>query len=163
MGLMIPGELADLLNELGYIWPKSDETKLFELGQQWIDFASGVDQIAQDADTSAALAWSSNRGEAIEAFKRYWSADDAPSKSGHSGTNGSFAVGGALIVCAAAVLALKINVIVQITILVIEIAEAVATAVPTFGASLLEIPVFKKLTDMVINLLISEAMEVVLG
>ncbi len=163
MGLMLPGEMADLLNELGYIWPKSDETKLFELGQQWIDFSSKVDQIAKDADTSAALAWSANRGEAIEAFRRYWSADDAPSKSCHAGTNGSLAVGGALIVCAAVVLALKINVIVQVAILIAEIAEALTTAIPTFGASLLEIPVFKKLTDMVINLLISEAMEVVLG
>jgi len=160
---MLPGEVADLLNDLGYIWPKSDETKLFELGQHWIDFGSTIDEVAQDADHAAALAWSSNRGDSIEAFRRYWSADDAPSHSCHAGTTGSIAVGGALIVCAAAVLALKINVIVQLTILLIEIAEALATAVPTFGASLLEIPVFKKLTDMLINLLISTAMEVVLG
>jgi hypothetical protein len=72
-------------------------------------------------------------------------------------------IGGALFVCAAVVLALKINVIVQLTILAIEILEAIVTAPETFGASLLEIPVFKKLTDMLINLLISQAMEVVLG
>jgi hypothetical protein len=61
------------------------------------------------------------------------------------------------------VLALKINVIVQLTILLIEIIQAIATAAPTFGASLLEIPVFKKITDMAINLIISQAMEAILG
>lgn len=163
MGLMIPGELADLLNELGYIWPKSDEEKLFELGQQWIDFGSTVGQIAQDADSAAQAVWSGNQGDAIDAFRQFWSAEDSASSTCHSGQDGSTVVGAALIVCAAVVLALKINVIVQLTILLIEIVEAIATAVPTFGASLLEIPVFKKLTDMLINLIISEAMEATLG
>ena len=64
--------------------------------------------------------------------------------------------------CAGLVLTLKINVIIQLTILAAEIIEALATAPETFGGSLLEIPVFKKLTDMAINLLINEAMEVLL-
>jgi len=79
------------------------------------------------------------------------------------GITAAQAIGATLIVCAAAVLALKINVIVQLTILAVEILEAVLTAPETFGASLLEIPVFKKLTDMAINFLISQALEVVLG
>ena len=59
--------------------------------------------------------------------------------------------------------ALKINVIVQLTLLLVEIIEAIATTEVTFGASLLEIPAFKKLTDIAINFLMSQAMEVVLG
>ena len=72
-------------------------------------------------------------------------------------------MGACVFVCAGVVLALKINVIVQLTILLIEIIQAIATSVPTCGASLLEIPAFKKLTDMLINFLISKAMEVLLG
>ena len=58
---------------------------------------------------------------------------------------------------------MKINVIVQLTILLIQIIQAIATAAPTFGASLLEIPVFKKLTDIVLGVLIDQAIGVVLG
>lgn len=45
----------------------------------------------------------------------------------------------------------------------IEIVQAIATAPETFGASLLEVPVFKKITDMAINFIINEAMEKILG
>jgi hypothetical protein len=54
-------------------------------------------------------------------------------------------------------------VIVQLTILLIEIIQAIATAPETFGGSLLEVPVFKKLADLAINFLISKAMEAILG
>lgn len=163
MGLQLPGELAGLLNELGYIWPKSDEERLFELGQQWISFGSSVQQAAADADSAAQAVWTGNAGEAVEAFRAFWSKDKSASATTHSGAAGSSAVGGALIVCAAIVLALKINVIIQLTTLAIEIAEAVATAVPTFGASLLEIPVFKEITNRLMQLVITEAIGAILG
>jgi hypothetical protein len=61
------------------------------------------------------------------------------------------------------VLALKINVIVQLIMLAIEIAEALATAAPTFGASLAEIPIFKEITQLIIDQLINLALNAVLG
>lgn len=68
-------------------------------------------------------------------------------------------VGGAgLMICAAIVLALKIAVIVQLTLLAIQIAQAIATAGPTFGASLLEIPVFQTLTRTIVGNLMQEAL-----
>lgn len=163
MGLQIPGELADLLNDLGYIWPKSDEEKLFELGQHWIGFGSSVQQAAGDADTAAQGVWTGNTGDAVEAFRKFWSDQESASATTHAGANGSLAVGAALVVCAAVVLALKINVIIQLVTLAIEIAEAVATAVPTFGASLLEIPVFKEITNRLMQLVFNEAIGAVLG
>jgi hypothetical protein len=72
-------------------------------------------------------------------------------------------VGAGLMVCAGIVLALKINVIVQLTMLVIEIAQAIATAVVTFGASLLEIPLFKEITQLIIDQLLNMAIDKVLG
>ncbi|MGK5742709.1 hypothetical protein [Micromonospora sp. URMC 103] len=163
MGLEIPGELADLLNELGYTWPKSDETQLFALGQQWIQFAGTLGEVGQEADAAVRSALTGNRGADIDAFQAKWSGDEAGRQVLAEGMTGAQAIGATLIVCAGIVLALKINVIVQLTILAVEILQAVLTAPETFGASLLEIPVFKKLTDMAINFLISQALEVVLG
>jgi hypothetical protein len=58
---------------------------------------------------------------------------------------------------------LKVNVIAQLAWLLAAIVEAIATAEFTFGASLLEIPAFKKLADMAINFVINQAMQVILG
>lgn len=163
MGIQLPGELADLLNELGYIWPKADETKLFQLGQHWMEFGSTLQGITQDATTSATAVWNDNAGQAIKAFKATWEHKDSPEAVLHDGMTAAEVIGVCLFICAAIVLALKINVIVQLTILLIEIIQAIATAAVTFGGSLLEIPVFKKLTDMVINFIINKAMEAILG
>ncbi|HZB30626.1 MAG TPA: hypothetical protein VE465_10710 [Streptosporangiaceae bacterium] len=163
MGLQIPGELADLLNELGYTWPKSDETKLVELGRHWMDYGGKVQGLVGDAEGGAGRVWPENAGQAIEAFRAKWDGENSALAVTRDGATGAQVVGAALFVCAAIVLALKINVIVQLTILLIEIIQAIATAAPTFGASLLEIPVFKKLADIAINLIINQAMEAILG
>jgi hypothetical protein len=163
MGLQLPGELADLLNELGYTWPKSDETKLFELAQRWLQFAGTVGSMPGEARTAGQAVLADNHGTAMTAFAQRWSADKSAVSVLDDCVTGSQVMGACLVVCAAVVLALKINVIVQLTILLIEIIEAIASAPPTFGASLLEIPVFKKLTDIAINYLIGQAMEAILG
>jgi len=163
MGIDIPGELADLLNELGYMWPKADETQLFDMGQQWMQWGEKLRPIVQEASTAANQVTSANKGDAVEAFGKAWGSDSAAARTLEQGAMGAYAIGGGLMVCAGVVLALKINVIVQLTILLVEIIQAIATAAVTFGASLLEIPVFKKLADIAINFLISKALEVVLG
>ncbi|MET7876167.1 hypothetical protein ABZS52_04455 [Micromonospora profundi] len=162
MGIQIPGELSGLLNELGYLWPESDEERLFELSQAWIAFGAEADAAATDATAAVALL-AGNDGSALEAFRGQWSDSDSAAAVLQDLGFGARAVGAALLVCALVVLALKINVIVQLTLLAISIAQAIATAAPTFGASLLEIPVFKKLVDIAIDFLIGQALEAVLG
>ncbi|MGN9776403.1 hypothetical protein ACTMS0_11595 [Micromonospora sp. H33] len=163
MGIMLPGELAGLLNELGYTWPKSDETKLFELGQMWMEFAGSLQQAAAEGAAGAQRVLDGNHGDAIKAFRERWEADGSALAVLSDGATGAMMVGATLFVCALVVLALKINVIVQLVILLVQIIQAIATAAPTFGASLLEIPVFKKLTDMVLGLLVDQAVKAVLG
>jgi hypothetical protein len=163
MGIMLPGELAGLLNELGYTWPKSDETKLFELGQLWMEFAGSLQAAAAEGTAAGQRVLDASRGDAIDAFRERWQADGSALAVLHDGVTGAQMVGATLFVCALIVLALKINVIVQLVILLVQIIQAIATAAPTFGASLLEIPVFKKLTDMVLGILIDQAIGVVLG
>jgi len=163
MGIELPGELADLLNELGYIWPKVDEEKLVQLGQRWIDLGSTLRGTAQDANAVATAVWTDNTGQAIEAFRVGWGEQDSPMSVLRDSMVAAPVVGACLFVCAAVVLALKINVIIQLTILAIEIIQAIATAAVSFGASLLELPVFKKLADLAINFIITQAMEAILG
>ncbi|HEY9392172.1 MAG TPA: hypothetical protein VIR27_20665 [Mycobacteriales bacterium] len=163
MGIELPGELADLLNELGYIWPKVDEEKLVQLGQHWIDLGSTLRGTAQDANAVATAVWTDNTGQAIEAFRVGWGEQDSPMSVLRDSMVAAPVVGACLFVCAAVVLALKINVIIQLTILAIEIIQAIATAAVSFGASLLELPVFKKLADLAINFIITQAMEAILG
>jgi len=163
VGLTLPGELASLLNDMGYTWPIVDEEKLFQLGQHWQTHASTLDGIHADAVAVATRAWTDNRGEAIDAFTAAWNDEESAAAVLRDGVTAAQVVGACLFACAAIVLALKINVIVQLTILLVEIIQAIASAAPTFGASLLEIPVFKKLADIAINLIISMAMEAILG
>ncbi|WP_019632905.1 hypothetical protein [Actinomadura atramentaria] len=163
MGLQLPGELISLLGMLGYTWPEADETKLFQLGSTWMDFSGTVRSIASDIDGAAQRVPSSNQGDDIEAFQKAWSEDDAPASILGDAAMGATAVGAAFLICAGVVLALKIQVIVQLVMLAIEIAQAAATAVATFGASLAEIPIFKEITGMIIDELINQAINMLLG
>ncbi|MET8525587.1 hypothetical protein AB0I89_26795 [Micromonospora sp. NPDC049801] len=158
MGLQIPGELRSLLDILGYTWPASDEQKLFELGQAWCEFSSDVAEFIQQAETAAKAALSGNEGADIEAFRAWWGQQESPVDSLQSNGTGALVGGAGLMIAAAIVLALKIAVIVQLVLLAIQIAQAIATAGPTFGASLLEIPVFQTLTRTIVGNLMQEAL-----
>ncbi|WP_446218697.1 WXG100-like domain-containing protein [Micromonospora sp. IBHARD004] len=157
MGLQIPGELRSLLDILGYDWPASDEQKLFELGQAWLEFSDEMAEFLAGAVTAATNALAGNEGGDVEAFRNWWAGAESPTASLVSNVTGSVVGGAGLIICAAIVLALKIAVIVQLTILAIQIAQAIATAGPTFGASLLEIPVFQTLARTIVGNLMQEA------
>jgi hypothetical protein len=163
MGLQLPGELISLLSMLGYTWPEADETKLFEMGNAWIGFASSQSGPLGEADGHAQRVWMDNRGEDIDAFRNVWAKDDSAKANLEDFTTAANIIGAGMMVCAGIVLALKINVMVQLTILAIQIAQAIATAVATFGASLAEIPIFKMITQLIIDQLIGMALEAILN
>jgi hypothetical protein len=162
MGLELPGELVYVLGLIGLNWPEADEEKLFDLGQDWLQFAGELHGTAADADAAAAQVWSGQSGAAITAFQQDW-ADGGPAAGLRVGGEAAVMFGAGLIVYAAIVLALKINVIVNLVALAAEIAEAVATAGPTFGASLLEIPVFQQLTRTIVENLIWQVIGEIVG
>jgi hypothetical protein len=162
MGLQLPGELVYVLGLIGLNWPEADEEKLFELGQGWLDFAGELNRTAGDSDRAAAGVWDGSSGAAITAFQQDWS-DGGPAASLRVGGEAAVMFGAGLMVYAAIVLALKINVIVNLVVLAAEIAEAIATAGPTFGASLLEVPVFQQLTRTIVENLIWQAIGEIVG
>ncbi|RZU73001.1 hypothetical protein EV384_1392 [Micromonospora kangleipakensis] len=156
MGLELPGELRSLLGVLGYTWPEADETRLFEMGNAWIGFSGTLAGVVAEADTGASAVWTTHAGQDVSAFQAWWTKEDSPADSLRDGVTAAVLTGTGLIICGAIVLALKIAVIVQLVVLAIQIAQAVATAAVTFGASLLEIPVFQQLARTIVGNLIQE-------
>ncbi|GGP51830.1 WXG100-like domain-containing protein [Saccharothrix coeruleofusca] len=162
-GMMLPPELSGLLNTLGFNWPESDEGKLFDLGGLWSGFADRLAPAAAEADGRAQQVLSTNSGAAVEGFKAFWTDGEAPKQNLDDGATASSLVGTGLYVCAGVVVALKIAFVVQLGMLAVQIAQAIATAVPTFGASLLEIPIFKEITSLLLDQAVDLAISQVLN
>lgn len=156
MGVMLPGELVTFLNILGYNWPQGDEEKLFQMGGRWMDFSGSLDRVTQGGQQAASGVWEQNQGANIQAFSDHYNAEDGPTKVLTNGSTASTLVGAGMVIVAGIVLALKINVIVQLVILAIQTAQAIATAVVTFGASLLEIPIFQQISRAIVGELINQ-------
>ncbi|XVQ11668.1 hypothetical protein ACQP1W_03530 [Spirillospora sp. CA-255316] len=163
MGMQLPGELTGLLSMLGYDWPQADESKLFELGSNWMGFGGTLSGVIGDADGVAQMVTGANLSEDIQAFQSTWSAEESPVSVLRKSAGGVVAVGACFFLCAMLVLALKISVIVQLIILFVQIAQAIATAAVTFGASLLEIPIFKEIAGIIIGFLIDQVIGALLG
>jgi hypothetical protein len=157
VGMEIPGELRSLLGILGYNWPEADETALVEMGRAWMSFSDRLEAIVSDASSTAAEVWTGHEGEAVAAFQDWWAREDSPAKVLLDGANAATLTGTGLLICGGIVLALKVAVVAQLAILAVEIAQAVATAVPTFGASLAEIPIFQQLTRTIVGNLVQDA------
>lgn len=163
MGLQLPGELIGLLGMLGYTWPEADETKLFELGNTWTNFAGRLRAVADSADAAAQRVLSENKGKEFDAFRDDWSGGDSAVENLRTAARSCLAAGIGLFIAAGVVLMLKINVIIQLVLLAIQIAQAVAAAAAAFGASLAWIPIAKKIAGLVIDMLVDQAIGALLG
>ena len=99
----------------------------------------------------------------VDAFRAKWEGDKGPAgQMGNNATGGDI-IGAGLMVCAGIVLALKINVIVQVTITLISIASAVASAFVTFGASAALVPLLREACKRLLDYLLGEAIAKVLN
>jgi hypothetical protein len=157
VGIELPGELRSLLSILGYDWPEADETALVEMGRAWMSFSDRLEVIVSDATSTASEVWTGHEGDAVATFQAWWGKEDSPAKTLLDGANAATLTGTGLMICGGIVLALKVAVIAQLAILAVEIAQAVATAAPTFGASLAEIPIFQQLTRTIVGNLVQDA------
>jgi hypothetical protein len=148
---------------LGYEWPESDEEKIFDLAGEWTGMA---DQISGRVDSLSAAARSQiegNVGADIDAFQADWEGEESALKNIADIADPTNEINIGLTITAGIILALKISVIVQLAILAFQIAQAIATAVVTFGASLVQIPIFKQITGMIIDMLMEQATNAVLN
>ncbi|WP_375487947.1 hypothetical protein [uncultured Jatrophihabitans sp.] len=149
MGIELPGELTEPLGWIGLIWPQADEDKLFEAGRTWLSYGSSLRGQAQAADSTAQSVWSVHEGDAVNAFRDWWNHQDGPGPNLPDNATAAELIGAGLIVMAGITLALKILFIAQLIILAIEVAQAIATAFATFGATTAEVPGFVAATRVI--------------
>ncbi|MEW9555629.1 hypothetical protein [Nonomuraea sp. NPDC050783] len=163
MGMKLPTGLAKFMNATGRQWPMSDEEKLLRMGQAWLGLSGDVGRLTGDAATFAAGTWAAQKGGGVEAARKSWEADDSAHKNLLDGLTGADIVGLGLMVCAAIVLVLKVNFIVQLIQLAVQLFEAMAAAPATMGASTLRVPVLMEITGRLLDLCITMAMNGVMG
>lgn len=157
MGMQLPSELITLLGMLGFEWPESDEEKIFNLAGEWTGLADRIDGRVEALNAAARTLLDNNSGRQIDSFRDEWEGSDSAVASIIDAVDPNNKVNISLTIVAGLVLALKIQVIIQLAILAVQIAWALATAAVTFGASLVQIPIFKKITGMIIDQLMDMA------
>jgi len=163
MGMQLPSEVRQILSLCGFSWPEGDETKLLSLGQTWTGLSGQMDGHVQTANSAATAVWTGNKAETIDAFQTKWNGDASPVNRLNMGGTGADIVGAGLMVCAGIVLALKVNVIVQATLTLIAIAEAIAAAFVTFGATAALVVVLREALKRLLDWLLNQAIGKVLG
>ena len=160
MTITLPHELTEPLSWLGLVWPEADEDKLYADGRTWIDYGSQLRAHAEEADTAARRVWTDNYGDSIEAFEEWWNGE-GPAHHLDSAATAVELIGAALIAMAGVTIALKTAFIAQLTALAIEVAQAIATAFATAGATLAEVPGWIALTRLACRKLIQKALAMV--
>jgi hypothetical protein len=164
MGLDLPPEVAGLFSAItGSTWPESDEESLFRLAGEWTSMADQLDPLIEQLNLAAATLPENNSGADIDAFQARWDGEEAAARNLAEAGNPSNVINIGLTVGAGLVLALKIQIIVQLVILAIQIAQAIAFAAVTFGASLAQIPIFKKIVGTIIEQLMDMAITRILN
>ncbi len=145
----MPGFITEPLGWIGMTWPEADEDTLFEAGQTWLNYGQSLRTQAEQANAVALKIPSEHQGEAVDAFVSWWNKQDGPGKNLGENAAAAELIGAGLIVMAGITLALKIAFIAQLVILAVEVAQAIATAFVSFGATTAEIPGFVALTRAV--------------
>ncbi len=117
--------------------------------------------ICNNADKAAESVWSGDTADdaAVNAFKNWWTNDDGPPARLNDDAIAAEIIGAALIVFAGITLAMKIAFIVQLITLAIEVAQAIATAFVSFGATTAEVPGFIAATRVICRQLIKQVLE----
>jgi hypothetical protein len=158
--ITLPHELTEPLSWIGFVWPEADEDQLAADGQAWLDYGSKLRSHAEQANAAARQVWTDNYGESIDAFEQWWTGE-GPGKHLDKAATAVELIGGALVAMAGITVVLKLGYIAQLVALAVEVAQAIATATVSFGATLAEIPGWIALTRTACRVLLDKALAMV--
>ncbi|MGH2545117.1 MAG: hypothetical protein ACRDRY_15480 [Pseudonocardiaceae bacterium] len=133
---MLPGELVEVMDILGFNWPQADEDKIFECSRAWEDYAGDVERVIADAERACREAIEHNRGAAITAFEGHWRELGGHGDLRHA-ADAARVVSEALDLFGKAVFAMKTATITQLGIAAAAVIASVASAIFTAGLSTL--------------------------
>jgi hypothetical protein len=164
MALTIPGELAWVLDLLGFEWPQLDEDAIHQAAHIMRQFEEDLNSAIDAADANVQEAYASVTGSFARAHADAWDEERSGSMRQLSDLIGPAATGVDLF--ADAVVALKLKVIAELVITAAQIAVAIASAFVTFGAgAAVQAAILvarKKALDIVTDLMIDAAVGQVL-
>ncbi|MFJ4845334.1 MULTISPECIES: nucleic acid/nucleotide deaminase domain-containing protein [unclassified Streptomyces] len=157
VGVVLPDELAYVLDLIGVSWPNVDEDDYREMATSLRDFASDIDGGAMDANAAVQELLGANAGAAMDAFEAHW----GRVKGTHLANLGEAARMGALALdgVAIAIEVAKGAAIVQLGILAVEIASAIASAPFTLGLSSLAGAAGTQATRMIVKKIFREVID----
>jgi hypothetical protein len=159
MGIVLPGELAWVLDLIGINWPNIDEDELRSVADELRTLSGELRGHTGDAkaDIEAMLGVSSS--ESLEIFDALWKkiADGHLEQLGQ----GLSLLGTGLDISAVIVVGLKLAAIVQLGILAAEIIADQAAAPFTFGASEAAIPLEIEATNQIVKRILNQAIQTV--
>ncbi|MDH6579949.1 hypothetical protein, partial [Kitasatospora sp. MAP5-34] len=170
MAVELPEPLQWVLLLLaGTRWPEADEGQLRDMADHWRKAATQLQDASHAADAAVKQALDGQQGAAADALAKHW-ADYSVGKGTEQDPGylpGTIAacngMGDMLEGMANSAETAKIQIIAQLGILAFELATAEAEAVPTLGASMLEVPVFitvsRETVVQVLKRLLKEALE----
>jgi len=168
MALTIPGELAWVLDLLGFEWPQLDEDAIHQAAHIMRQFEEDLNSAIDAADANVQEAYASVTGSFARAHADAWDEERSGSMRQLSDLVGPAATGVDLF--ADAIVALKLKVIAELVITAAQIAVAIASAFVTFGAGAAvqaAILVARKkaldiLTDIMIDAAVGQVLEMVM-
>ncbi|WP_144381792.1 YwqJ-related putative deaminase [Streptomyces sp. SAJ15] len=158
MGVVLPDELAMVLDLIGVTWPNVDEDDYRETAKSLQSFAEAVDTGRGDTNTALNRLISTNKGEMATAINAH--VNKLNGKHLHNLAEASRLLAGALEGAAYVVEGAKLAAIVQLGILAAEVTAAQIAAPFTLGLSELGALAGVAVTRTVVKRLLKEAGEV---
>ncbi|MFJ1756710.1 hypothetical protein [Kitasatospora sp. NPDC088134] len=155
MGVVLPDEVAWVLDLIGVNWPNVDEDEFREIADSMRAFAEEVDNGRTDTIAAVQRMISENVGPATDAFNKHWSsvAGRHLHGLGEAGRLLATALDGAALVIEGA----KIAAVAQLVALAVEVIAAQAAAPFTFGLSEAGALGATQATRMIVRRLLKEA------
>jgi hypothetical protein len=159
MGIVLPGELAWVLDLIGINWPNIDEDELRSMADELRDIAGELKGHTGDAKGDIEAMLGVNSAESLELFEALWKkvADGHLEQLGE----GLSLLGTGLDIGAVVVVGLKVAAIAQLAILAAEIIADQAAAPVTFGASEAAIPLEIEATNQIVKRILNQAIQTV--
>ncbi|MGW4647866.1 WXG100-like domain-containing protein [Kitasatospora sp. NPDC004289] len=155
MGVVLPDELAWVLDLIGINWPNVDEDDYREMADALREMADDVDAGIADAHGAVQQMLGSNAGLAVQAFEAHWGQVSGThlSQLAQGGRVVAFCLDGVAVVITGA----KIAAIAQLAIMAAEMIAAQAAAPFTFGLSELGALGATQATRVIVRRLLKEA------
>jgi hypothetical protein len=132
MSVMLPGDLAFVLNLIGFNWPQADEDKLRQSAQHWREYASELERVIADTSRVLVQVRADNSAESIDALEQHWLDFGQHLHHAHDAAG---TVAEVLDEFALVVDGLKLKVVVQLGLLAGELAATTGAAFLTFGVA----------------------------